>query len=61
MFIFLVYTNNTEKRINIFAIGYMVNPTLYVNKVLRDQVETFLKETYHSSTMSGIKIYIEEV
>ena len=27
-----VYDHNTEERINEFAIGYMVNPTLNVNK-----------------------------
>ena len=31
---------------NQFAIGYMINPTLYVKKVFRDQVEKFLKENF---------------
>ena len=35
------YINSTEKRTNPFAIGYMVNPTLYVNNVFRYQVEKF--------------------
>ena len=36
-----------ENRVNQFAIGYMVNPTLHVNKELRDQVEKCLKENFH--------------
>ena len=38
-----------------FAIVYMVKPTLHVNNSFRDQVETFLKEAFHSSTHSSIK------
>ena len=33
-----VYLNNTEERINEFLIGYMFNPTLYVNKDFKEQV-----------------------
>ena len=35
--------NSTEKYINQFEIGYMVNPKLNVNKDFRYQVEKFLK------------------
>ena len=31
--------NSTEKRNNLFSIGYMINPTLYVNRAFRCQVE----------------------
>ena len=34
-----VYINTRDERINQFAIGYMINPTLHVNKVFRDQVK----------------------
>ena len=30
-----IYINNTEKLINQFSIGYMVNPKLHVQKVFR--------------------------
>ena len=33
----------------------MVNPTLSVNKVFREQVEKFLKNKFRPSTMSGIR------
>ena len=32
----------------------MVKPTLNVNKVFREQVDKFLREKFHQSTMSGI-------
>ena len=31
----IFFVNSTEKRINKFSIGYMVNPKLNVNKVFR--------------------------
>ena len=34
----LVYLSTTEKQINQFSIGYMINPTLHGNKVFREQV-----------------------
>ena len=40
---------------NRFEIGYNVNPTLHVNKDFRDQFKKLLKESFHSSTFSGIK------
>ena len=48
--------NIIEKHTNQFAIGYIVNPTLNIKEVFRDQVEKFLKETFSSSTMYGIKV-----
>ena len=47
--------HSIKKRMIKFSIGYMVNPTLNGNKVLRNQVEQCLKYKLHSSTMSGIK------
>ena len=47
--------NSTEKRINQFAIGYMVKSALHVNKVFREQVEKYLSETFHQITMTGIR------
>ena len=35
----VIYMNSTEKCINQFVIGYMVNLTLHVNKVFREQVD----------------------
>ena len=53
--------NSTEKQDNKFLIGYMVNPTLNVNKVFRYQVEKFLTYIFHRSTMSGIRNDIKKL
>ena len=39
MYKILVYIYTSEKRINQFEIGYMIKPTLHVNKVFREQVK----------------------
>ena len=51
----LVYLYTTEKRINQFAIGYIINPKIHVNNVFREQVEKFLRATFHQNTTKGIK------
>ena len=51
----IFYINIIEKQINQFSLGYMINPTLHVNKVFRYQVEKSLKEKFHQITMKGIK------
>ena len=35
----LVYIYTTEKQINKFAIGYMINPSLHVNELFIDKIE----------------------
>ena len=45
---------------NKFEFGYMVNPILKINKVFREKVEKLLKETIHTSTMSGIRNFIKK-
>ena len=51
----LVYLYTTDKRINQFAIGYMINPTLHVNKVFIEQVEKCLRATFHPNTTEIIR------
>ena len=51
-----MYMNSIGKRMNQFAIEYIVNPTLKINKVFSDQVEKKLEEIFHSSITSGIKM-----
>ena len=31
----MVYINTTDEKINQFEIGYMINPSLHINKVFR--------------------------
>ena len=56
----IVYINSSEKLINISEIGYIVNPTLYINKAFTERVEKFFKEIFHPSTMSGIRNVIQK-
>ena len=41
--------------INQFEIGYMINPALNVNKVLREKVVKCLSDTYNENTMENIR------
>ena len=50
----IVYNNSVENNINQFEIGYMVNPTLNINTVFRENVDKCFKYTFNSSTMSGM-------
>ena len=47
----MVHLYSTDERINPFAIFYMINPSLCVNKVFREQAEKFLKDRFHGKTM----------
>ena len=52
---FFIWIEETEKRINEFAIGYMINPGLNVNKAFRDQVEKYMHTTFGEIIQSFIK------
>ena len=56
MFILIVQKNVLIK----FTIKCMVNPTLNVDKVFIEQVDKCLNETFHPSTISGIRNVIEK-
>ena len=51
----LVYLYTTDKQINLFAIGYIVNPSLSVNKVFIKQVEKYLRVTFHEIIIENIR------
>ena len=46
---------------NQFANGYMVNPRLHFDKVFREKFDKYLRETFHQSTMTGIKNVIKQI
>ena len=56
----LVYLYTTDKHINQFKIGYMMKPTIYVNKVSREQVEKYLRDKFHQNTMVGIQNFMRK-
>ena len=51
----IVYCYSTDKSINQFAIGYMINPSLNCNKVFREQVEKLFSVPFHENAMETIK------
>ena len=52
----------TNQSINEFSIGYMMNPNLHRNKVFKEQVKGFLKNTFGPSTNIHIgKILLKKI
>ena len=51
----MVHLYSADGCINQFKIGYMINPSLQVNKVFIEQVENFLNDTFHENTMENIR------
>ena len=50
-----IWLNETKQHINVFTIGYMINPGLHINKSLNYQVEKCMKTTFGELTQSFIK------
>ena len=48
-----VYLYTTDEQMNKFAIGYMINPSLHVNRVFREEVEECLIDTVNENTMKN--------
>ena len=51
----MVHICSTYDLINQFEIGYVINPSLHVNKGLREQIDKLLNATFHAKTMKNIK------
>ena len=51
----LVYLYETWKKINQFAGGYMINTSIRVNKVFREQVEKCLRAKFNENKMDNIR------
>ena len=49
------YPHNKEERIYEFAIRYMVNPTLYVNKAFKEKVQKCINYTFGTITQPFTK------
>ena len=41
-----IWLEETKERINKFSIGYMINPTLNINKSFREKVTKLMKTTF---------------
>ena len=49
----------TDESIIQLSIGYMIYPSLHVNKVFREQVENLLNATFHENTMENIRYVLK--
>ena len=56
----MVICYSTDESINPFSIGYMINPSLNGNKVLRVQVEKCWSVSFHSRTMETIIDFLKK-
>ena len=52
---FFLYIHEINERINEFAIGYIINPTLNVNKSFKDKVEKCMNNMFGTLTQPFIK------
>ena len=50
-----IWLEETKERINKFSIGYMINPTLDINKSFREQVNKCMKILFGEITQPHIK------
>ena len=50
-----IWIEETGKRINQFEIGYMIDPSLYVNKAFKEQVEKCINTTFGELSQNFIK------
>ena len=56
----IVHCYYTDEIINQFAIGYMINPSLNCNKVLRIQAKKCLSISFAARTMENIKYFLRK-
>ena len=50
----VLYLHEVNERFNEFAIGYMINPTLHVNKAFKYQAEKCINNTFGNVTQTFI-------
>ena len=50
----MVHIYTTNKTMNKFAIGYMINPSLQFNKIFKTQVEKYLGYSFSIDALSTI-------
>ena len=56
----MVHIYSIDNSINQFSVVYMINPSLHVNKVIREQVEKLLNSTFYEKTMETIRGCLEK-
>ena len=53
-----VHICTTEKTINHFAIGYMINPSIHINRKFREQAKKCLGCYFSTKTMKTVRDYL---
>ena len=53
-----IWLEETKKRMNEFSIGYMINKTLNIKKLLREQVNKFTKTTLEKNKTRVLELLI---
>ena len=56
----MVHIYTTENNFDQFAIGYMINPSLHINRVFIEQVQKCLGCTFSIETKKTIRLSAEE-
>ena len=56
-----IWIEETNQRINEFSFGYILNPTLYTNKVFKKQVKSCFKNTFGKDTNSHINTILQKI
>ena len=54
----MVHIYTKEKTIHQFAIGYMINPSLHINRVFREQVQKCPGWNFPMKTMKNIRDFL---
>ena len=56
----MVHIYSIDNSIDPFSIGYMIDPSLHFNKVLREQVKKYLNATFYEKTMETIRVCLKK-
>ena len=56
----MVHLYEIGEKINKFAIGYMITPSIHVNKVFIEQFEKLLKAIFHEKKMGPIRDFMRK-
>ena len=51
----MIYIYSTEKTVHQFSIGYMINPSIHINKIFKTKIEKLLGCYFFIETMQTIK------
>ena len=56
-----IWVEETKERINEFSIGYMINPTLIINKYIKEKVTKCMKTKFCAMTQPHISKILSKI